>query len=71
MNRSNFDPFGIVLKGFRTEQVFSMHRLVQAVLLDTMTDGEQEKWSARVIEALDVALPRSVACDRVCRLEAM
>ncbi|HLZ62910.1 MAG TPA: FxSxx-COOH system tetratricopeptide repeat protein, partial [Ktedonosporobacter sp.] len=39
------------------EQTLSIHRLVQAVLLDAMTDEEREKWSARVIAILDVELP--------------
>jgi transcriptional regulator with XRE-family HTH domain len=40
-----------------TEQTFSMHRLVQVVLLDTMTEAEREQWSRRVIEALDTVFP--------------
>ncbi len=39
------------------EQTLSLHRLVQAVLLDTMTGAEQEQWSRRVIGALDAAFP--------------
>ena len=39
------------------EQVLSIHRLVQAVLLDAMTDEEQAQWNARIIAALDVTLP--------------
>ncbi|HEY7413607.1 MAG TPA: tetratricopeptide repeat protein [Ktedonobacteraceae bacterium] len=37
------------------EHALSMHRLVQAVLLDAMT--EEEQWNARVTAALDVVLP--------------
>ena len=37
------------------EQTLSLHRLVQAVLLETMT--EKEQWHARVIAALDRVLP--------------
>jgi tetratricopeptide (TPR) repeat protein len=39
------------------EQTLSMHRLVQAVLLDTMTDEEQEQWGRRVTEALEATFP--------------
>ncbi len=39
------------------EQTLSMHRLVQAVLLDTMTDTEREQWSTRVIKVLNAAFP--------------
>lgn len=35
------------------EQTLSLHRLVQAVLLDSMTNAEQEQWYRQVIEALD------------------
>jgi len=39
------------------EQTISIHRLVQAVLLDEMTIMTQEGWNRRVIEALDEVLP--------------
>jgi tetratricopeptide (TPR) repeat protein/transcriptional regulator with XRE-family HTH domain len=39
------------------KQTFSMHRLVQAVLLDTMTEAERQTWTRRVIEALDSVFP--------------
>lgn len=39
------------------EQTLSLHRLVQAVLLDTMTETEREQWSRRVVEALDTVFP--------------
>jgi tetratricopeptide (TPR) repeat protein len=39
------------------EQTLSIHRLVQAVLLDEMTDEEQEQWRKRVIAALDALFP--------------
>jgi len=39
------------------ERTLSMHRLVQAVLLDTMEDQEREHWGRRVIEALEAAFP--------------
>ncbi|GHO51052.1 FxSxx-COOH system tetratricopeptide repeat protein [Ktedonospora formicarum] len=38
-------------------QTFSMHRLVQAVLLDTMTQAEREEWTMRVSHALDAVFP--------------
>ncbi|GHO46872.1 FxSxx-COOH system tetratricopeptide repeat protein [Ktedonospora formicarum] len=38
-------------------QTFSIHRLVQAVHLDTMTETERQEWTRRIIEALDVVLP--------------
>ena len=40
------------------EQTLSLHRLVQAVLLDGMSQQEREEWSARVIEALETVFPR-------------
>lgn len=39
------------------EQTFSIHRLVQATFLDTMTEEEQEQWNRRVIRALDMVFP--------------
>lgn len=39
------------------EQTLSMHRLVQAVLLDAMTDDEQKQWSRRVMAAVEAAFP--------------
>ncbi len=39
------------------EQTLSIHRLVQAVLLDEMSEAEQEQWSRRVIVALDAVFP--------------
>lgn len=39
------------------EQALSLHRLVQAVLLDGMTEAEQEQWNKRVIAALDAIFP--------------
>ncbi len=40
------------------EQTLSLHRLVQAVLLDTMAEGERQIWTKRIIEALDALFPR-------------
>ena len=39
------------------EQTLSLHRLVQAVLLDAMTEAEQKLWSERTIKALDAVFP--------------
>jgi tetratricopeptide (TPR) repeat protein/transcriptional regulator with XRE-family HTH domain len=39
------------------EQTLSLHRLVQAILLDMMTEAEREQWAQRVIRALDTMLP--------------
>ena len=39
------------------EQTLSMHRLVQAVLLDGTGEGEQKQWQRRVIEALNAVFP--------------
>jgi tetratricopeptide (TPR) repeat protein/DNA-binding XRE family transcriptional regulator len=39
------------------ERTLSLHRLVQAVLLDEMTEAEREQWNRRMIEALDKAFP--------------
>ncbi len=39
------------------EQTLSLHRLVQAVLLDAMTEAEQKLWSERTIRALDAVFP--------------
>jgi len=38
-------------------QTLSMHRLVQAVLLNAMTKAEWERWMKRVIHALDTLFP--------------
>ncbi len=42
------------------EQTLSLHRLVQAVLLDAMTEAEQEQWQQRAISALDAVFPEVV-----------
>lgn len=39
------------------ERTLSIHRLVQAVLLEAMTQAEQEQWNKRLIEALDMVFP--------------
>jgi len=39
------------------EQTLSIHRLVQAVLLDAMTEAERQRWQRQVIEALDAVFP--------------
>ena len=39
------------------ERSLSMHRLVQAVLLDEMSEAEQKQWNRRVMMALDAVFP--------------
>jgi tetratricopeptide (TPR) repeat protein len=39
------------------EQTLSLHRLVQAILVDTMTQAERAAWSRRIIAALDAVFP--------------
>ncbi|MGH2482082.1 MAG: tetratricopeptide repeat protein, partial [Ktedonobacteraceae bacterium] len=38
-------------------QTLSLHRLVQAVVLNLMTDEEREQWEERVIAALEMVFP--------------
>ncbi|GHO64614.1 tetratricopeptide repeat protein [Ktedonobacter sp. SOSP1-52] len=38
-------------------RALSIHRLVQVVLLDAMTEAERKEWAARVVEALDAVFP--------------
>jgi DNA-binding XRE family transcriptional regulator len=40
------------------QQALSMHRLLQAVLLDAMTEAERRRWIRRVISALDAAFSK-------------
>jgi tetratricopeptide (TPR) repeat protein len=52
------------------EQTFSMHRLVQAVLLDAMTEQERTQWLQRTINALDAVFPNVIyanwkQCERL------
>jgi tetratricopeptide (TPR) repeat protein len=39
------------------EQTLSIHRLVQAVLLDSMTEEEREVWTRRVMDVLNSVFP--------------
>ena len=39
------------------EQTLSIHRLVQAVLADAMSEGEREQWRRRAIAALNLLFP--------------
>lgn len=41
----------------RTTRTLSIHRLVQAVLLDTLSRQEKEQWIKRIIVAMDHVLP--------------
>jgi tetratricopeptide (TPR) repeat protein len=49
--------------------MLSIHRLVQAVLQDTMTEQEREQWTERAIAALDACFPEATrdALDEVWR----
>jgi tetratricopeptide (TPR) repeat protein/DNA-binding XRE family transcriptional regulator len=63
VDSGQFDQAITVLQGLSLVQrhtetrTFSLHRLVQAVLLDTMTETERELWAGRSIEALAVVFP--------------
>ena len=46
-----------LLKRNGREQTLSIHRLVQAVLLDAMSEEEREQWSRRAIAALNQLFP--------------
>jgi len=46
-----------LLKRSSREQTLSMHRLVQAVLTDTMTSQERDLWTERAIAALNTVFP--------------
>lgn len=50
-------------------QTFSMHRLVQAVLVAGMTQADSETWEKRIVEALDAVFPEieSESTDAVRR----
>src|SRR5260370_442223 len=39
------------------EQTYSMHRLVQAVLIDDMSNDLQKQWRKRIARALNAAFP--------------
>ena len=39
------------------EQTLSLHRLVQAILVDTMTEAERERGAGEVIVVLNAAFP--------------
>jgi tetratricopeptide (TPR) repeat protein/transcriptional regulator with XRE-family HTH domain len=51
-------------------RTLSMHRLVQAVLQDTMTEAEQKQWSRRLLSALNALFPE-VTCDTWERCERL
>ena len=48
-----------LLRRNSTEKTLSFHRLVQAVLQDTMTEQERTLWIERVVMALDAVFPDS------------
>ncbi|HZO73063.1 MAG TPA: FxSxx-COOH system tetratricopeptide repeat protein [Ktedonobacteraceae bacterium] len=43
------------------ERTLSLHRLIQAVLLDTMMEGEQKQWMWKILAALDAVFPEVLA----------
>jgi tetratricopeptide (TPR) repeat protein/DNA-binding XRE family transcriptional regulator len=47
-----------LIKRNAEEQTFSIHRLVQDVLIDAMSHDLQEKWRERVVRALYLAFPK-------------
>jgi transcriptional regulator with XRE-family HTH domain len=49
-----------LIKRNTQEQTCSMHRLVQAVLIDNMPPDVQKQWRMRVVYALNAALPYKV-----------
>jgi tetratricopeptide (TPR) repeat protein len=59
-----------LLRRNSTEKTLSFHRLVQAVLQDTMTEQERTLWIERVVMALDAVFPDSESttwsqCERL------
>jgi transcriptional regulator with XRE-family HTH domain len=46
-----------LIKRNTQEQTFTIHRLVQAVLIDAMSPDLQKQWRVRVVRALDASLP--------------
>ncbi|HEY1348998.1 MAG TPA: tetratricopeptide repeat protein [Ktedonobacteraceae bacterium] len=51
-------------------RTLSVHRLVQAVLQDTMTEAEREQWTRRLLAALNALFPE-VTCDSWERCERL
>ncbi len=48
-----------LVKRLADDHMLSIHRLVQAVLLDAMTEQEREGWIQRVIKAIETIFPDS------------
>jgi tetratricopeptide (TPR) repeat protein len=46
-----------LVKRYPETQTLSLHRLVQAVLQETMTRAEREQWSRSILEALEASFP--------------
>jgi tetratricopeptide (TPR) repeat protein len=46
-----------LIKRSSEQRALSLHRLVQAVLLDTMTGSERDQWLVRILTALDLVFP--------------
>jgi tetratricopeptide (TPR) repeat protein len=62
--------YSLVRRNLATK-VLSLHRLVQAVLKDTMDEGTQRRWAERVIRAVHRAFPNKIEIgmwDRCQRL---
>ncbi len=53
-----------LIKGNEQEQTFSMHRLVQVVLIDDLSPDLQKQWREHVVRAVNAALPVSVYVTR-------
>jgi tetratricopeptide (TPR) repeat protein/transcriptional regulator with XRE-family HTH domain len=47
-----------LVKRSSEQRALSMHRLVQAVLLGTMTEAERDQWFTRVLTTLDLVFPK-------------
>lgn len=48
-----------LVKRLADSHMLSIHRLVQAVLLDAMTEQERDQWTQRISKALDAMFPGS------------
>jgi transcriptional regulator with XRE-family HTH domain len=59
-----------LIKPHNQENICSIHRLVQAVLIDSMLPDTQKQWRARVVHSLIAAIPVEFNPDRVLNLDA-
>jgi tetratricopeptide (TPR) repeat protein len=60
-----------LIKRNQQENTLSMHRLVQAVLIDAMPPDLQKRWRERVVQALNDALPDEVEFNEWARCERL